>query len=227
MDLGSGTGLSSRWCSAWAARVVGVEPSDDMRAQAEAEPRPNVAYVAGWSHATGLPAASADVVLTVQALHWMEPDSTFAEVARILRPGGVFAALDCDWPPSVGSIRAERAWDRCRATAREREAEWAREQPGDEVAHAWAKSEHLARMVASGRFADCRELGFHTTEDGDADRFVDLLLSQGELQTLRRHGYDDTSLGLDLFRAEVHAALGEQARPFWFTYRMRLGVAPA
>ena len=27
--------------------------------------------------------------------------STFAEIARILRPGGVFAAYDCDWPPTV------------------------------------------------------------------------------------------------------------------------------
>jgi SAM-dependent methyltransferase len=31
----------------------------------------------------------------------MEPEPTFAEAARILRPGGVFAAYDCDWPPTV------------------------------------------------------------------------------------------------------------------------------
>ena len=37
--------------------------------------------------------------MAVQALHWMEPAPTFGEVARLLRPGGVFAALDCDWPP--------------------------------------------------------------------------------------------------------------------------------
>ena len=165
-------------------------------------------------------------MLAVQALHWMDPDPTFAEVARLLRPGGVFAALDCDWPPSVGSPRAEQAWDRCRAVARRREAERAREQPDEPVAHAWAKHEHLARMIASGRFADARELAFHTTEDGDADRFVDLLLSQGEVQTLRRLGLDEASLGLDVFRADVHAALGEQPRPVWFTYRMRLAVAP-
>ena len=31
VDLGSGTGLSTRWCAPWADRVIGVEPSDDMR----------------------------------------------------------------------------------------------------------------------------------------------------------------------------------------------------
>lgn len=31
----------------------------------------------------------------------MPPERTFAEIARVLRAGGVFAALDCDWPPLV------------------------------------------------------------------------------------------------------------------------------
>lgn len=40
----------------------------------------------------------------------MEPGPTLAEVARILRPGGVMAAADADWPPVAGSARAEGAW---------------------------------------------------------------------------------------------------------------------
>jgi SAM-dependent methyltransferase len=31
----------------------------------------------------------------------MEPEPTLAEAARILRPGGIFAAYDYDWPPIV------------------------------------------------------------------------------------------------------------------------------
>src|SRR5262245_5606647 len=123
VDLGSGTGLSTRWCAAWADSVIGVEPSDDMRERAEAagdarveDDRGRVRYVRGWSHDTGLPEGEADLVVAVQALHWMDPAPTFAEVARLLRPGGVFAALDCDWPPSVGSVAAEDAWQRCRGT---------------------------------------------------------------------------------------------------------------
>ena len=117
VDLGSGTGLSTRWAGAWASQAIGIEPSGDMREQAAAVTGgANVRYEPGWSNATGLADHSADVVLAVQALHWMDPASTFVEVARILRPGGVFAAIDCDWPPSVGNARAERAWHAARAT---------------------------------------------------------------------------------------------------------------
>ena len=98
VDLGSGTGLSTRWAASWAGEAIGVEPSADMRARAAAFAGPaHVQYVPGWSNATELPDGCADVVLAVQALHWMDPVSTFTEVARLLRPGGVFAALDCDW----------------------------------------------------------------------------------------------------------------------------------
>ena len=117
VDLGSGTGLSTRWAATWSSRAIGVEPSADMRARATAIADPEqVQYVPGWSNATELPDGCADVVLAVQALHWMDPVSTFPEVARLLRPGGVFAAIDCDWPPSVGNAAAEQAWHTARAT---------------------------------------------------------------------------------------------------------------
>ncbi len=44
---------------------------------------------------------TAGIVTCAQSFHWMEPESTFIEVARILRPGGVFAAYDYDRPPTV------------------------------------------------------------------------------------------------------------------------------
>ena len=110
VDLGSGTGLSSRWAAGWADQVIGIEPNDDMRAVAVAQRHARREYRAGVSHATGLADDSADVVVAVQAMHWMEPTSTHAEVARILRPGGVFAIVDADWPPVSGVVAAEVAW---------------------------------------------------------------------------------------------------------------------
>jgi len=100
VDVGCGTGLSTRIWADRAQRVTGVEPNDDMRREAEAHTStPAIRYQDGTSTATGLPDACADIVTASQALHWMEPEPTFAEIARILRPGGVFAAIDCDWPP--------------------------------------------------------------------------------------------------------------------------------
>ena len=136
VDLGSGTGLSTRWAATWADRVIGIEPSDDMRrraADATSLGSSTIDYRAGWSHTTGLPTGSADVVLAVQALHWMDPTPTFTEAARLLRPGGVFAAVDCDFPPIVGSAPAEAAWRRCRGTVRVYEERLAAGLTGDEL----------------------------------------------------------------------------------------------
>jgi SAM-dependent methyltransferase len=255
VDLGCGTGLSSRWAARWSNEVVGVEPSADMRARAsEVNTDANVRYTAGWSSATDLPDGCADVVLAVQALHWMEPTGTFAEVARLLRPGGVFAALDCDWPPSIGNAIAEQAWHTARATiaAHERDiAGWGPSSPSarvpssspqtdelrpinsDDSAAAvtitdgvqfWHKNEHLARMIRSQRFQHCVEIAALGHEQGDADRFVQLFKSQGDYQALRRHGFDDVTLGVDEFSADVRAAVGSGEYPFWFTYRARIGV---
>lgn len=254
VDLGSGTGLSTRWASRSAAEVVGVEPGDDMRAVAGRHATANVSYTAGWSHDTGLPDGSADVVLAVQALHWMDPEPTFREVARLLRPGGVFAAIDCDWPPVVGDHVAERAWETCRRRMRVFESRLAagstgaalraevRDEDREAAAYSgidahvnrqlsgevrsWSKSGHLDRMSRSGLFGWCREVAMTSVEDGDADRFVGLLKSQGDYQTLRRHGLTDADLGVDHFAATALARLGPDPRPWHFVYRARLAFAP-
>jgi SAM-dependent methyltransferase len=258
IDLGSGTGLSTRWAATWSATAIGVEPSADMCERATAATaESNVSYRSGWSNATGLADGSADVVLAVQALHWMDPTSTFVEVARLLRPGGVFAAIDCDWPPSVGDARAEQAWHTARATVAIHERELAGWKPAATSARApssspqtdelrpidpddsaaavtitdgvqfWHKGEHLKRMVASQQFQHCIEIGALDEERGNAERFVQLFKSQGDYQALRRHGLDDATLGIDRFAAEADEALGRSDRPFWFTYRARIGVRGA
>ena len=255
VDLGSGTGLSTRWAASWAGEAIGVEPGADMRDRAAAATgQPNVRYTAGWSNDTHLPDGCADVVLAVQALHWMDPTATFAEVARLLRPGGVFAALDCDWPPSVGNAPAEQAWHTTRAVIATHERELAgwthsatatprapssspqtddlRPTASDPAAAVtitdgvqfWHKGEHLGRMIASGQFQHCVEIAALGEERGTADRFVQLFKSQGDYQALRRHGLDDEALGVDRFSSDVQAILGPDERPFWFTYRARIGV---
>src|SRR4029079_9847651 len=65
VDLGSGTGLSTTIWAGRAESVVGVEPSADMRRQAELRTSAlsdaaNVRYQHGFSTATGLPAGCAD-----------------------------------------------------------------------------------------------------------------------------------------------------------------------
>jgi SAM-dependent methyltransferase len=251
VDLGCGTGLSIRWAAGWGGHVIGVEPSADMRDIAAAALPPNAELRAGWSHDSGLGAGSADVVLAVQALHWMDPEPTFAEVARITRPGGVFVAMDCDWPPSVGNAQVELAWKTTRAREKAYEERLAAGLRGDGLTaplesvtplpvdfgrdpnknrtmavgvRSWSKDEHLGRMRASGRFRDCFELCMHTREQGSAKRFVDLLRSQGDHQTLLKHGVTEAQLGAEDFEATAIRLLGTGDHPMVFTYRLRFGI---
>jgi SAM-dependent methyltransferase len=96
VDIGCGTGISSRLFAERGVRVVGIEPNEDMRRQAAAHPlaqgAPVPEYREGRAEATGLPAGAADLVLAAQAFHWFEPDSALREFHRILKPGG-WAAL--------------------------------------------------------------------------------------------------------------------------------------
>ncbi len=93
VDVGCGTGISSRLFEARGITVVGVEPNDAMRARAEAEGLPNLTYRKGTAEATGLADGCADAVLAAQAFHWFRADEALREFHRILRPGGYVALM--------------------------------------------------------------------------------------------------------------------------------------
>lgn len=220
-DIGCGTGLSTLIWADRADAVVGIEPSDDMRTQAEARAADlgNVRFQRGLSTATGLPDGCADIVTASQALHWMEPAPTFAEVRRVLRPGGVFAAYDCDWPPTL-HWEAELAYTRCLARANDVE----REQGTSRDVRSWDKREHLQRMRDSGQFRYTKEVTLHHVEEGGAERLVGLAMSQGQIAALLKHGLSEAEIGLDELRRETRRVLGDATVPWYWSYRVRLGI---
>jgi SAM-dependent methyltransferase len=97
-DIGAGTGIWTRMLAARGLHsVVAVEPNDDMRAQGiETSRGTDIVWRKGSAEATGLPDGSADLVSMASSLHWADFDNACDEFHRILRPGGVFAAL---WNP--------------------------------------------------------------------------------------------------------------------------------
>ena len=225
VDIASGTGLSTViWCGR-AAEVAGIEPNPDMRAEAaqRAASVPHagtsVRFVDGVSSASGLADASADIVTVSQALHWMEPEPTFAEIARILRPGGVFAAYDCDWPPTFNR-EVEQAYDRCmdRAQQLERQLRVAAE------VRKWSKEAHLNRIRESRRFGYVKEALFHHLESGGAERIVGLALSQGMLAGLLKHGLSEKEIGIEALREAAKRVLGDAIVPWYWSYRVRIGI---
>jgi SAM-dependent methyltransferase len=217
VDLGSGTGLSTRIWAERAEEVVGVEPSPEMLAQAEAATAAdNVRFVQAYAQATGLPEGGADLVTCSQALHWMEPEPTFAEAARLLRPGGVFAAYDYDWPPIVG-WEVEAAFEEVLRRVRAGRAP-------DGRGMRYAKESHLERIKASGHFRYAREIVFHSRERADAERVVGMALSLGPLTVLLRDGKSEDELGLTNLRETAERSLGAREAEIFLGYRIRLGV---
>jgi SAM-dependent methyltransferase len=213
VDVGAGTGLSTRPWAAVADAVVGIEPSEAMRSVAqEATSEANVGYRDGSSYASGLDDGCADIVTCSQSLQWMQPEPTFAEFARILRPGGVLAAYQYEllvtayWEPDAAFLRVR---DRVGAIGRELGV---REQrPRWPIA--------VETFEQSGQFSDVRELYLHSVEEGDAERLVGFALSEGSTTTLLDQGYSEAELGLDVLLAAAGRWLVDAA-PWWLGYRV-------
>ncbi|MBV8212400.1 MAG: class I SAM-dependent methyltransferase [Verrucomicrobia bacterium] len=223
VDLGCGTGLSTL---IWINRTnsfTGIEPSADMRAIASQRPewafsaiRPQ--FLGKEAHQTGLTDQSIDIVTASQSFHWMDPVPTLPEIARILRPGGVFAAYDCDWPPVTDPI-ADDAFASCHRHADELLA-----RSGISRAKAWPKDQHLDQIKKSGHFRYTRDLACLHTDSGNGDRLVGLIRSQGSIATLLKHGFTEAEIGLEQLRESVQQRLGERTIRWFWCYRIRVGI---
>jgi SAM-dependent methyltransferase len=221
IDIGTGSGLSLLPWSGRARTVIGVEPSGPMReiARQRAGSLPDrdaFTVVEATAEDTGLPAGSADVVTVSQAMHWFDPARALPEIARLLRPGGVLAAYDCDWPPCVDweTGAAYTAYEQ-----RLRTLEAAQPQPPGRQ----PKDQHADRMRASGLFRFVTEIAVHNRDEGDGARLVELARSQSGAVELLNQGVSEDELGLTRLR-EVAARRIPGPVPFWWTYRIRLAV---
>jgi SAM-dependent methyltransferase len=215
VDLGCGTGLSTRVWADGAERVVGIEPSAAMVAHArQVTQRPNIEYRHASAYQTGLPDGCADAVTASQSLQWMRPEDVFPEIDRILKPGGVlcayeyFSLLTPLWTP-------EQAFAELRRRTRE-----LRKERGLDGAEMWPVSRE--RLEGSGVFRHTRELVLHNVEEGDSDRLVGFALSEGSLRTLLASGVTEDEAGLTDLR-EAADAMTEPA-PWWLGYRAWLGL---
>ena len=193
-----------------------------MRKQAEAQTEAkNVVYREGFSHQTSLPDDCAQIVTCSQSLHWMEPQSTFEEAARILIPGGVFAAYDYDWPPTTGSWEADAAYEECMTKIREVANGYTDPNP----IRMWEKPQHLSRMHSSGCFRYTRETVIHHIEPGNAERLIGLIFSRGSVMTLRKGGLSESQISIDILKQKVLEALGMEFKPWYWSSRVRIGIA--
>ena len=100
LDLAAGTGKLTGVLLAEGHHVTAVEPDEDMLS--ELVRRHGAARaLPGTAERIPLPDGTVDAVVVGQAFHWFDPARALPEIARVLRPGGVLAALWNDYDNSV------------------------------------------------------------------------------------------------------------------------------
>lgn len=222
VDLGSGTGLSTRPWAGIADEVVGVEPNPEMRKVAERRTgEDNVRYVEAFASDTGIDGDSAELVTCSQSFHWMDRESTLAEAARVLRPGGVFAAYDYDFPALVHPEVDAAFLAHLALRRRHREEQ--------DVAAGWTrtpKAGHLDAIRESGLFGFAREFVLHDELEAGADELIGFARSLGLVPELLALGVSPEQLGLTALEETTRRVLGERRVPIVIGYRVRLGVKP-
>lgn len=92
VDLAAGTGKLTRVIAERAGTVIAIEPVEGMR-RVLREQLPHVRAMEGTAETIRLPDGSIDTVFVGEAFHWFDFRRAFAEIARVLKPGGGLAIL--------------------------------------------------------------------------------------------------------------------------------------
>ena len=91
LDCGAGTGIASRQLAERGARVVSLDIGERMLAKAKSR-NPQSACVLADGNRMPARQAVADLVTFAQSWHWFDQRLAAAEVARVPKPGGHWAA---------------------------------------------------------------------------------------------------------------------------------------
>lgn len=88
VDLGCGTGISTRQIARVVGRVIGVDYDKMMLVKAVTHPLINVSYVQARAERLPFRSASLSGVASFGAFHWFCNTQVLEEIKRVLMPGG-------------------------------------------------------------------------------------------------------------------------------------------
>jgi demethylmenaquinone methyltransferase/2-methoxy-6-polyprenyl-1,4-benzoquinol methylase len=100
LDLCCGRGEATRFLLQRSRQVTGLDAAPAALQQARQQV-PQAQYVQAWAQQMPFANGSFDLVHTSMALHELQPQvltATLAEIARVLKPAGIFTALDFHKP---------------------------------------------------------------------------------------------------------------------------------
>ncbi|SEQ29855.1 Methyltransferase domain-containing protein [Lentzea xinjiangensis] len=102
LDLAAGTGKLAAGLVAEGHRVTAVEPNEQMLSELVRRVH-DVRALPGHAEHIPVPDHTVDAVFVGTAFHWFDQEKALPEIARVLRPGGVLAAMwnepdtDVEW----------------------------------------------------------------------------------------------------------------------------------
>jgi ubiquinone/menaquinone biosynthesis C-methylase UbiE len=102
-DCAAGNGQASLDLATRFSKVIATDASREQIAAAT--PHPNAEFRVATAEQSGLPDGAVGLVTVAQALHWFALEKFYAEVKRILRPGGVLAV----WAYGINAVEGEEA----------------------------------------------------------------------------------------------------------------------
>lgn len=105
-DAGCGNGQAAVSLAERFTSVYATDPSANQIARGEA--RPNIDYRVEAAEQCSLQDESVSLVTVAQAMHWFDIPAFYAEVRRVLKPRGVFAAwtyADCRVTPAIDALK--------------------------------------------------------------------------------------------------------------------------
>jgi SAM-dependent methyltransferase len=89
-DCATGNGQAATHLAKYFGRVIATDESAEMIGQAPRHPR--IEYRVAEAEDSGIEADFADLVTVASAIHWFDLSKFYAEVGRVVKPGGVIAA---------------------------------------------------------------------------------------------------------------------------------------
>lgn len=162
LEGGAGTGIATRQLAARGARTVALDIGERMLRRALAH-SPEACFLLADANATPLRDGCVDLACFAQSWHWFFNDHAVSEIARVLRPGGYWAAWwnhewadGEDWFDAYQELleSACHGYDR-----RHRDTRWADErigqaglfEPGTEAEVPWTWTLSTTRWLAYER----------------------------------------------------------------------------
>ncbi|WP_017316452.1 class I SAM-dependent methyltransferase [Mastigocladopsis repens] len=202
VDIGAGTGISSRLLAERGVNVIAIEPNAAMREAAE--PLSGLEFRDGTAEVTKLPNASVDLVTCFQAFHWFKSELSLLEFRRILKPSGRLAVV---WNNRDENDELTAEYCRLvRAASNNHPAE--------------SRMESVEPLVATQHFVNHREYTFVYRQELDLTGLIgramsvsylpreDLVYEQvvSDLQQLYQRFCDERGFVYLVYRTSVHLA---------------------